>query len=413
MNGEFAARRALDAVFRAEAGRLNATLIPLLGSFDRAEDALHDAVATALERWPIEGVPRNPAAWLTTTARRKAIDRLRREDTRARKADEVKRLLTDAADAADDETAGDDQLPLIFTCCHPALPMDAQVGLTLRTLCGLSTTEIARAFLLPEPTLAQRLVRARHKIERAGIPYRVPPPELFAERLESVLAVVYLVFNEGYAASAGDAHIRRSLCAEAIRLGRLLHRLMPTEAEVEGLLALMLLHDARREARLQADGGIVLLEDQDRGRWDAAQLDEGIAHVRTALTRRRPGAYQIQAAIAAVHAEAQSAETTDWAQIEALYRALLDYQPTPVVALNHAVAVAMARGPAEALPLLDALEGERGMERYPYLPAARADLLRRLGRRDEAAVAYREAIERTANLPERRYLERRLAEVAG
>ena len=402
-------QRALNRVYRAEAGRLHGALMRVCGSLDAAEDALHDAMAQALDRWPAEGIPHNPAAWLTTTARRKAIDRQRRASTRARKAEAVERVVREER-AARQGPHTDDELPLIFTCCHPALKLDAQVGLTLRALCGLTTAEIARAFLVAEPTLAQRLVRAKRKLARIDAPFAVPPADELPARLDAVLAVIYLVFNEGYAATAGDAHIRRSLCAEAIRLGRLLHRSMPAHAEVQGLLALMLLHDARREARLAGDGGIVLLEAQDRGRWDRARITEGIAHVRAALGRRKAGPYQIQAAIAAVHGEAERAEDTDWAQIEALYDTLYIHQPSPVVALNHAVAVAMHRGPAEALPLVDALAASGALDRYPYLPATRADLLRRLARWDEAAVAYRAALDLTDNVVERRYLETRLAE---
>lgn len=402
--------RTLTRVYRAEAGRLHGALMRVCGSLDAAEDALQDAMTQALDRWPAEGIPDNPAAWLTTTARRKAIDRMRRAATRARKADEVERRVR-VERAARQDVPTDDELPLIFTCCHPALTLEAQVGLTLRALCGLTTAEVARAFLVAEPTLAQRLVRAKRKLAGIAEPFAVPPPDALPARLDAVLAVIYLVFNEGYAATAGDAHIRRSLCAEAIRLGRLLHRLMPDRAEVEGLLALMLLHDARREARQGADGAIVVLEAQDRGRWDRDRIAEGTAHVRAALARKAPGPYQIQAAIAALHGEAPRAEDTDWAQIEALYATLFALQPSPVVALNHAVAVAMARGPAEALPLLDALDAGGGLARYPYLPAARADLLRRLARWDEAAAAYRAALALTDNAPERRYLEARLAEV--
>lgn len=403
-------RRALNRVYRAEAGRLHGALMRLCGSLDAAEDALHDAMTQALDRWPREGIPHNPAAWLTTTARRKAIDRQRRAQTRARKADDVEAQVR-SEHAARRDVPVDDELPLIFTCCHPALKTQAQVALTLRALCGLTTAEVARAFLVPEPTLAQRLVRAKRTLAQIDAPFAVPPAEALPARLEAVLAVIYLVFNEGYAATAGDAHIRRSLCAEAIRLGRLLHRTMPDHPEAQGLLALMLLHDARREARLSGDGGIVLLDAQDRGLWDRAGIEEGIAHVRAALQRRRPGPYQIQAAIAAIHGEASTADETDWAQIEALYATLYAHQPSPVVALNHAVAVAMHRGPAEALPLLDRLDASGALDRYPYLPATRADLLRRLQRWSAAADAYRAAIALTDNAAERRYLQARLADV--
>lgn len=403
-------RRVLTRVHRAEAGRLHGALMRLTGSLDRAEDALQDAIETALARWPAEGIPSNPAAWLTTTARRKALDHLRRAATRARKADEVEHTVRLEHKARAAPAPVDDELPLIFTCCHPALPLDAQVGLTLRALCGLSTAEIARAFLVPEPTLAQRLVRAKRKLAALDAPFAVPPPDELPARLDAVLAVVYLLFNEGYAATAGDAHIRRELCAEAIRLGRLVHRLLPDEAEAQGLLALMLLQDARRDARLDPDGGIVLLAEQDRGRWHRDVIDEGITHVRAALARKRAGPYQIQAAIAALHGEATRAEDTDWAQIEALYAALYRLQPSPVVALNHAVAVAMHHGPAAALPLLDRLAADGALARYPYLPAARADLLRRLGRFAEAADAYRAALALTQNAAEQRYLAARIDE---
>jgi RNA polymerase sigma-70 factor (ECF subfamily) len=382
---------------------------------------VQEAFVTALETWPVRGVPDNPGAWITTTARNRAIDRLRR---RRRLRDKTDQLARDAAVEAElasiepEETAGtdadmpitDDRLRLIFTCCHPALPMDGRVALTLRTLGGLTTPEIARAFLVPETTLAQRLVRAKRKIRDAGIPYRVPPIDLLPERLDGVLKVLYLVYNEGYAASSGDALVRRELSNEAIRLARTVMSLLPDEPEATGLLALMLLHDARREARVGPDGDLILLEDQDRSRWDQARIAEGRALVVRVLPTGRVGPYQLQAAIAALHDEAVDAAATDWVQIAALYLALVRLDPSPVVRLNHAVAVAMADDPAVGLALMDGLADEGSLASYPYLHAGRADLLRRLGRRSEAAAAYRHALTLTANRAERTYLERRLAE---
>jgi RNA polymerase sigma-70 factor (ECF subfamily) len=382
---------------------------------------VQEAFVTALETWPVRGVPDNPGAWITTTARNRAIDRLRR---RRRLRDKTDQLARDAAVEAElasiepEETAGtdadmpitDDRLRLIFTCCHPALPMDGRVALTLRTLGGLTTPEIARAFLVPETTLAQRLVRAKRKIHDAGIPYRVPPMDLLPERLDGVLRVLYLVYNEGYAASSGDALVRRELSNEAIRLARTVVSLLPDEPEATGLLALMLLHDARREARVGPDGDLILLEDQDRSRWDQARITEGRALVERVLPTGRVGPYQLQAAIAALHDEAVDAAATDWVQIAALYLALVRLDPSPVVRLNHAVAVAMADDPAVGLALMDGLADEGSLASYPYLHAGRADLLRRLGRRSEAAAAYRHALRLTANRAERTYLERRLAE---
>ncbi len=373
---------------------------------------------TALERWPREGPPPNPGAWITTTARNRAIDRLRRRRTLIEKTEQLGReqLVEEelAAEEPSEEEAmpiEDDRLRLIFTCCHPALPMEARVGLTLRTLGGLQTPEIARAFLVPEPTLAQRLVRAKRKIREAGIPYRVPPDHLLPERLDGVLQVLYLIFNEGYGASSGDALVRRELCAEAIRLGRVLAALMPDEPEVLGLLALMLLHDARREARVGDDGELVLLDDQDRSRWDGARIAEGAALVDRALRMGNPGLYQLQAAIAALHDRAITPDATDWPQIAALYGALERRTPSPVVALNHAVAVAMAEGPAVGLARVEEIAAAGALDEYPYLHAARADLLRRLGRYEEAHGAYERALGLTANAAERRFLRRRLAEV--
>ena len=374
--------------------------------------------------WPSRGVPDNPGAWITTTARNRAIDRLRRRRRLRDKTDELAREAAIEADLVAIEPGGggagvadnempftDDRLRLIFTCCHPALPMDGRIALTLRTLGGLTTPEIARAFLVPEATLAQRLVRAKRKIRDAGIPYRVPPLDLLPERLDGVLKVLYLVYNEGYAASSGDALVRRELSAEAIRLARTVVSLLPDEPEATGLLALMLLHDARRDARVGPAGDLVLLEDQDRSRWDQAAIAEGTALIRAVLPARRVGPYQLQAAIAALHDEAADAATTDWAQIAALYRALVGLDPSPVVRLNHAVAVSFSDGPAVGLAMMDGLADEGALASYPYLHAARADLLRRLGRRSEAAAAYRHALELTSNRPERSFLTGRLREV--
>lgn len=415
-----AATEAIDRVFREESGRAVATLIRVLGDFDLAEEAVQDAFEKALVTWPAHGVPGNPGAWITTTARNAAIDRIRRSRRLLEKTEELARAAQVDAGIVDSGAEGamatdglDDRIRLIFTCCHPALAPEARIALTLRTLGGLQTAEIARAFLVPEATLAQRLVRAKRKIRDAGIPYRVPPRELLPERLDGVLRALYLIFNEGYSATAGDALVRRELTAEAIRLARVLVSLLPDEPEARGLLALVLLQDARRDARTSAAGELVLLEDQDRSRWDRAEIEEGRALLQAALRAGRAGPYQVQAAIAALHGEAERAADTDWRQIAALYTRLRELDPSPVVELNLAVAVAMAEGPAVGLALLEPLAADERLAGYPYLHAARADLLRRLGRPRAAAPAYRRAIEVTTNEVERAFLVRRLAEVEG
>jgi RNA polymerase sigma-70 factor (ECF subfamily) len=400
-------RPAIEATFRQESGRLLATLIRLLGDIDAAEEAVQAAFVTAVETWPVSGVPRNPAAWLMVTARNRALDGVRREG---------KRRLKESGGVAvelDQEDSGgaDDRLTLIFTCCHPALASSAQVALTLNLLGGLSVPEIARAFLVPPATMAQRLVRAKRKIRVAGIPYRVPDPDSLPERLQAALAVLYLIFNEGYYATGTDSLVRADLCSEAIRLARTLVELMPFEPEALGLLALMLLQDSRRAARLDASGELVLLPDQDRSRWDFGQIAEGSELLERALRRRSPpGPYLLQAAIAAVHAQATSAERTDWRQIAALYGRLIQITPTPVVDLNRAVAVAMAGSVAAGLAIMEQIEASGELAGYHLLPAAQADLLRRLERWEEAAAAYRRALDMSVNGVERRFLEQRLAD---
>src|SRR5262245_19270538 len=408
----------VESVFRQESGRIIATLIRIAGSFDLAEEAMQEAFASALAHWPEKGVPETPGAWITAVAHRKLIDHGRRERTRREKQEpllyETPTVQEPEANALFESATmnyPDDRLRLIFTCCHPALNQDAQVALTLRTLGGLTTLEIARAFLLAEPTLAQRLVRAKNKIQGAHIPYEVPPMAKLPERLESVQAVIYLIFNEGYAATAGDSLIRRELCVEAIRLGRTLCDLMPDEPENPGLLALMLLHDSRRDARIDSQGRLVTLEEQDRSRWDQARVKEGLELVQRALRMRRAGSYQLQAAIAAVHAEAPSAQATDWPQIAALYQELLRISPSPVVALNHAVAVAMSQGLETGLKQIEHVGTAGRLEQYHLYHAARADILRRLDRKSEAKRAYREALRLATNKVEREYLRERLGQL--
>ena len=411
---------AIEAVFRHEAGRVLATLIRLVGDFELAEEGMQDAFATALERWPHAGVPSNPRAWLVNTGRNKAIDRLRRKIAlrgKIRELDaeaEIDRQFGPPLDESGaPEEIADDRLRLIFTCCHPALAMEARVALTLRVVCGLPTSAIARAFLTAEETMAQRLVRAKAKIRTANIPYEVPPRGILGERLADVLAVTYLVFTEGYAPSAGEVATRPELCEEAIRLGRLIDRLLPGEASVEGLLALMLLHAARLAGRSTPTGDLLLLEEQDRSVWDKARIAEGADLVRQSLERpERPGPYAVQAAIAALHASAPSFAETDWPQISGLYQVLVRLQPSPVIELNAAAAIAMAEGPARALNLVDALAARGELTGYYLLPAARADLLARLGRKAEALEAYQEAIGLTRLEVERRLLERRMAGIS-
>jgi len=407
-------RDRIDELYRSDSRRVLATLIRLLGDFDRAEEALHDAFAAALDTWPREGMPDSPRAWLVSTGRFKAIDRLRR----AARFDAVVGELATQTDPAvqptgespleDDSELADDRLRLIFTCCHPALNPDARIALTLREVCGLETEQIAKAFLTSAPTLAQRIVRAKNKIRDARIPYQVPARDELPDRLAAVLHVVYLVFNEGYSASVGDAVTRPDLSSEAIRLGRLLVELLP-EPEAIGLLALMLLHDARRQARTSPDGELILLEAQDRSIWNRTQIDEGLALVERALRSRQVGPYSLQAAIAAVHAEARDAASTDWPQIVGLYDVLMRLDPSPVVELNRAAAVAMRDGPAAGLALVDAILDRGDLAEYHLAHSARADLLRRLGRGPEAIAAYDRALTMATQEPERRFIERRIA----
>jgi RNA polymerase sigma-70 factor, ECF subfamily len=400
-----------EKLHREESGRILSTLIGLLGDFDLAEEMLQEAYATALQKWPVEGVPANPRAWLVSTARNKAIDRLRRERRFDGKREEIARYAgTIGQSDADskEEMFPDDRLRLIFTCCHPALPTEAQVALTLQTVCGVTTEEISRAFLVPLATMAQRLVRAKRKIRDAGIPYRVPAVEDLPERVEAVLLIVYLIFNEGYLASSGDALIRRELCAEAIRLGRVLCQLLPQQPEAQALLGLMLLHDSRRDARVGGDGELVLLEEQDRGLWHWEQISEGTQLTEEALRSGASGTYAVQASISAIHANAKTPGETDWRQIAGLYDVLLRQNPSPVIEVNRAVAVAMAGALEEGLALLEDLEKRGELRDFHLLPLARADLLRRLGRNFEAAEAYRQALALASNDVERRFLRRML-----
>jgi len=407
-------REAVESVFRAESGRIFAALIRISGSFDWSEEAMQEAFAAALASWPEHGIPQNAGAWITTTAHRKLIDYSRRQRTQKEKEDAL-RHERDVVSVPDDSAIEeipmylpDDRLRLIFTCCHPSLSREAQVALTLRTLGGLTTAEIAKAFLAPEATLAQRLVRAKRKIQEARIPYEVPPANRLRERLQPVQAVIYLIFNEGYTAASGNQLVRRDLCAEAIRLGRVLCELLPGEAENLGLLALMLLHDSRRDARMR-EGRLVTLEEQDRSTWDQGEIAEGLTVVESALHRGPPGPYQLQAAIAALHAQAPTPEETDWGQIAALYERLLASDPSPIVALNHAVSIAMNEGFETGLERIEKLEAE--LAQYYLYHAARADLLRRMNRWSEAEVAYRRALGLATNRIEQEFLQRRIQEM--
>jgi RNA polymerase sigma-70 factor, ECF subfamily len=405
----------IEPVFRNEAGRVLATLIRLVGDFELAEEGLQDAFAAAVEQWPVTGSPGNPRAWLVNVGRHKAIDRLRRQILRRSKQGELEAEVAAQVAPLDEseDGFGDDMLRLIFTCCHPALSPEAQVALTLRSVCGLTTPSVARAFLVSDETMAQRLVRAKQKIRDARIPYETPEPDMLDERVEGVLAVIYLVFTEGYAVTSGAELMRDDLALEAIRLARLLDGLLPDRPAIQGLLALMLLHHSRRGARTTPEGDIVLLEGQDRGLWDRDEIAEGLALVEDALRKPgRPSSYAVQAAIAALHARAPRHEATDWPQIVGLYEVLLRLHPSPVVELNHAAAVSMVDGPARALDLLDALTARGTLAGYHLLPAVRADVLRRLGRPEEARTAYRAALDLAKLEPERRLMERRLAELA-
>lgn len=408
-------RAEIESVFRDEAGRALATLIRLVGDFDLAEDALQDAFAAALERWTADGLPSNPRAWLVNVGRNKAIDGIRRNASFRSKQQQLTHeqlLNASSPEEADDGGLDDDMLRLLFTCCHPSLAAEVQVALTLRTVCGLTTAEVARAFLASEPAMAQRLLRAKQKIRLAGIPYEVPEREALEPRLRGVLAVIYLVFTEGYVATSGQDLMRPDLAREAIRLARLIDALMSGRSEIKGLLALMLLHDSRRAGRATAGGDIVLLEEQDRTLWDREQIAEGLALVEDALRMPgRPESYAVQAAIAALHARAQSSQDTDWPQIAGLYEVLLRISPSPVIELNHAAAISMVDGPARALDLIDALQARGELKGYELLPAVRADLLRRLDRRDAAREAYLAATEATQLEPLRRLYARRLAEL--
>jgi len=416
-----AIQQVVSETFSREAGRILATLIDSVRDFEVAEDALQDALLVALERWSVDGIPRNPSAWITTTARHKAIDRLRRENTLARKQEILQALLEQeeqrGAEFMEDAVIPDERLKLMFTCCHPALALEAQVALTLHTLGGLSTAEIASAFLVPVPTLAQRLVRAKRKIRDAGIPYRVPEADVLGERVDAVLCVLYLIFNEGYTVLSGSELVRQELCDESIRLARLLTKLLLQQSldsevpEALGLLALLLLHDSRREARVGSAGELVLLEDQDRSRWDQNKIEAGRSNLEHALHMRRPGPYQVQAAISALHAQAERAEDTDWPQIAALYHELMKMTPSPIIELNRAVAIAMADGPLRGLALLEQSLLKQELHDYYLFYAARADLLRRAGQWQNARDAYRQAHALCQNERERAFLQRRLAEV--